>query len=427
MNISVIGAGYVGLITAAGLSEKGHNVTCVDLQKQKIDAINTGKTPIYEEGLEEILQKNIGKTLKATTNLKKAIQSTDATFICVQTPADFEGAVDLRSIKKVAKHTGKTLKEKDTYHIIVIKSTVPPGTTEEIIIPILKENSTKIPGKDFGVLMSPEFLREGIAIKDFLNPDRVIIGASDDKAATTIKEIYKDFNCPIFQTNPRTAEMIKYASNIFLATKISFINDIGNVCKKLNIDAYDVAEGLSLDQRISPHFLNAGLGWGGSCFPKDIRGLVHKSRELGYEPKLVAGVIEINEEQPKIMVRLGKQKLGTLNNKKTTVLGLAFKPDTDDVRDSQAFPVIEFLLKEDAHVTVYDPKAMENAKKTLDNRVIFADTAKEALQDADIAFITTGWNEFKKLDFNEMKQKNIIDGRNILRNRKDLNYEGLCW
>jgi len=427
MKISVMGAGYVGLITAAGFAEKGNDVVCVDLFPERVAAINAGKSPLYEEGLEEIVKKNAGKRLRATTDEEEAILSTDITFICVQTPADFEGAVDLKYVKRVAEHIGKTLKKKKNYHVVVVKSTVPPSTTEEIITPILEKTSGKKAGKGFGVVMSPEFLREGIAIRDFLKPDRVIIGTLDKKALAVMEKLYKGFDCKVFKTTPRTAEMVKYASNIFLATKISFINDIGNICKILKIDVYDVAKGLSMDNRISPHFLNAGLGWGGSCFPKDIRGLVYKSRELGYEPMLVDGVIQINEEQPKIMVRLGKKKLGTLEGKKATVLGLAFKPKTDDVRDSQAFPVIEYLIKEGAKVTAYDPKATENAKKVLNGRIIYAKTAKEALKGADIAFIVTEWEEFRKLDFSGMKTKIVIDGRNILRGRKDIDYEGLCW
>jgi len=398
MKISVIGTGYVGLITAAGLSEKGHNITCVDIQEQRVESINSGKIPLFEEGLEEILKRNIGRDLRATTDLENAVLNTDVTFICVQTPADFDGTVDLKYIKNVAIDIGKILRKKDQYHVVVVKSTVPPSTTEGILTPLLEKNSGKNAGKDFGVVMSPEFLREGLAMKDFLNPDRIIIGTYDKKAVKIVKEIYK-VNCPIFETTPRTAEMIKYASNVFLATKISFINDIGNICKKLNIDAYEVAKGLSLDHRISPHSMRAGLGWGGSCFPKDIRGLVHKSRELGYEPKLVDGVIQINEEQPKIMVRLGKNKLGSLEGKRAVVLGLAFKGDTDDIRDTQAFPVIELLLKEGAEVIAYDPKAMENAKKILSNRVNFSDSAEKALKDADIAFIATDWDEFKNINF----------------------------
>ncbi len=427
MNISVIGAGYVGLITAVGLSEKGHKVICVDIEKRRVEMINSGNSPLFEEGLEGILRRNIGENLKATTDLENSVLNTDLTFICVQTPADFDGAVNLGYIKNAARDIGKILKEKNRYHIVVIKSTVPPGTTEEILTPLLERNSGKKAGEDFGIVMSPEFLREGIAIKDFLKPDRIIIGSNDEKAISIVEGIYKSLNCPIFKTNPRTAEIIKYASNIFLATKISFINDIGNICKKLGIDVYEVAEGLSLDHRISPHFLNAGLGWGGSCFPKDIRGLVHRSRELGYEPKLVDGVIQINEEQPRIMVRLGKNKLGSLEGKRAVVLGLAFKKNTDDVRDSQALPVIELLLKEGAKVIAYDPKAMENAKRMLDNRITFAKSAEKALKNADIAFIATDWDEFRDLNFNGMKHKIVVDGRNILRGRGDIEYEGLCW
>lgn len=427
MNISIIGAGYVGLITAVGLAEKGHNVICVDINKEKVDAINKGKPTLYEEGLEEILKKNVGTRLKATTNEEEAVLSTEVTFICVQTPADFEGAVDLRHIRRAAENIGKALKKKGSYHVVVVKSTVPPATTEEEIIPKLEKASNKKAGVDFGVVMSPEFLREGIALTDFLNPKRIIIGSLDEKAAKKVEEIFSGFGCPIFKTTPRTAEMIKYASNIFLATKISFINDIGNICKKLNIDVYEVAKGLSLDDRISPHFLNAGLGWGGSCFPKDICGLVYTSRQLGYDPMLVEGVIKINEEQPKIMVRLGKKRLGYLEGKKAAVLGLAFKPKTDDVRDSQAIPLINYLLKEGAEVSAYDPKAVDNARKILDPRVKLTEDAREALDKADIAFIATDWEEFKTLDFSVMKNPLVIDGRNILRHRKDIIYEGLCW
>jgi len=427
MNISVIGTGYVGLVSGAGLAEKGHKVVCVDIVKEKVDLINSGRSPIYEKGLEEILKKHVGKSLTATTDLREAILGTDATFVCVGTPSRTDGSLDLAYIKKAVEDTGKALTGKKAYHLVIIKSTVLPGTTQEELIPLLEKSSGKKAGKDFGVATNPEFLREGIAVEDFMKPDRIVIGSLDKKAEETVSGIYSGFASPLFKTDIKTAEMVKYASNAFLATKISFINEIGNICKKLGINTYEVAEGISLDHRISPYFLSSGLGWGGSCFPKDLDALTYEAKKIGYEPRLLNAVSDVNTDQPKKLVELARKKTGSLRGKKVAVLGLAFKGGTDDTRDTPAFPVIELLLKEGAFVVAFDPQAEKNAKKIFGEKIVYSDSASSALKDADIALIVTDWDEFKELDYSAMKKKTVIDGRNIVKNRKDADYEGLCW
>ncbi len=427
MKISILGTGYVGLVTAAGFAEKGNNVICVDLVKEKVDMINSGKSPIYENGLEDILKKNIGKNLTATTNTKYAVLNSDITFICVGTPSNPDNSPNLRYVKNVSETIGKILREKETYHVIVVKSTVIPGTTEEIVVPILEENSGKSAGKEFGVVVNPEFLREGVALMDFLEPDRIVIGSLDHRSGDVVEDTYKNFNSKILRTDIKTAEMIKYAANAFLASKISFINEIGNICKELGIDVYEVAKGISLDHRISPYFLNAGLGFGGSCFPKDIKALISKAKRLGYNPSLLNAVIEVNMKQPKRLLNLARMRVGSLNNKRVAVLGLAFKAGTDDTRDSQAFPVIDGLIKEKARIVAYDPEAEENTKRVFGEKIEYAKSAKDALRDSDLALILTDWKEFEELDFSEMKNKVVIDSRNVVKNREGIEYEGLCW
>ncbi len=424
--ISVIGAGYVGLITGVGFARLGHNVICRDINKKAVDTINSGRSHIYEKGIDEILEKAVGKNLKATIDLKESVLTSDITFICVGTPSKDNGNINLKHVKEVIRDIGEILKEK-SYHVIVVKSTVTPGTTEKIIIPLLERSSGKKVGIDFGVAVNPEFLREGVAIEDFLNPDRIIIGSYDQRSGDLTEELYSDFNCPVLRTDLKTAEMIKYASNAFLATKISFINEIGNICKGLGINIYDVAEGIALDHRISPHFLKSGLGFGGSCLPKDTKELVFKARSLGYEPNLLTSVIKVNEDQPKRLLNLVRKRINSFNGKKVAILGLSFKGDTDDTRDSQAFPVIKQLLKENANITAYDPKAEENTKILFEDQIQYADSAKAALENSDIALILTDWKEFENLDFDGMKKKIVIDARNIIKNKENIEYEGLCW
>jgi UDPglucose 6-dehydrogenase len=419
MNISIIGTGYVGLVTGACFAKLGNNVICVDIDKEKIEKINKGISPIYEEGLDEILTKYKDK-ITVTTDYDYAIKNTDVTFICVGTPSKKEGDLDLSFVENVTIEIGRMLKEKDQWHLVVVKSTVLPGTTQKIVLPLLEENSGKKAGKDFGLAMNPEFLKEGVAVKDFFDPDRIVIGFYDEKSLEKLNDLYKEFKCPIIKTSLSAAEMIKYASNSFLATKISFINEIGNMCKKLNIDTYEVAEGIGLDKRIGRSFLDSGIGWGGSCFPKDTKAFVSWAKKEN--SKIINSGIEVNDIQPLKLIELLQKHIPDLNAKTIGLLGLAFKPNTDDVRYSRAIPIVEKLLQNGAIVKAYDPKAMNNFKELFPN-IKYCSTAEEVL-DSDAILITTKWDEFKNLDY---KGKIVIDGRRLNESKSARIYEGVCW
>lgn len=427
MNVSVVGTGYVGLVTGVGFALLGNRVTCVDIDRNKVKAINKGKTPIYENGLENALKKMIlEKRLKASPDLKEAINDTEITFISVGTPSKKDGSIDLRFIKEVSKEIGNVLKSKKGYHVIVVKSTVVPGTTEKIVLPLIERHSAKKVGKNFGLAMNPEFLREGNALKDFLKPDRVVIGAHDKKSGLTIERLYKSLNTKILKTDLKTAEMIKYASNAFLATKITYANEIGNICKLLDIDTNRVMEAVGLDFRINPHFLRAGVGFGGSCFPKDVKALVKTSEKLRYEPKLLKNVLEINERQKVKIIELLKKRAGSLKKKSVAVLGLAFKPETDDIREAASIKIVDALLKEKAIVNVHDFKAMDNFKRIYP-KINYFDDYKECIKRAGIILIVTEWDAYSKLSNKELKGKIVIEGRRILGKRKVSNFEGICW
>ncbi|MEM0492869.1 MAG: UDP-glucose/GDP-mannose dehydrogenase family protein [Candidatus Thermoplasmatota archaeon] len=425
MKISIIGTGYVGLVTGTCLAKLGNQITFLDIDKNKIETIRKNKSPIYEKGLEELLKKH-KKNITATTKYDKALKETDITFICVGTPTKKNGNIEDKYLKKTTIKIGQTLKKKNTWHLIIVKSTVPPGTTQNIIIPILEQYSEKKTGKDYGVAVNPEFLREGAAIKDFLQPDRIIYGYTDKKTRDTMRKIYKKFKCPIIETTTlSTAEMIKYASNAFLATKISFINEIGNICKKTGIDTYEVAEGMGLDKRIGRAFLDSGIGWGGSCFPKDLDALITYARKIGEEPKILESVKEVNQQQPLKTITILKKHIPDLKNKTIGILGLAYKPDTDDIRETRTLPIIKQLLKEGAKIKTHDPKAMNNFKKTYPNLNIEYCKKPTDILKTDAVIITTKWEEYKKLDYT--KTKIIIDGRKIKEAKKAKKYEGVCW
>jgi len=427
MKISVIGTGYVGTVSAACFAELGHEVICVDVEQSKINQINAGIPPIYEEGLSELLKRHAGKRLRATSDYDFAVMNSDVSFICVGTPSDKEGNIDLSIVKAASISLGESLRKKKDYHVIVVKSTVVPETTEKVVLPIIEKHSGKRFG-EFGIAMNPEFLREGKAVHDFMHPDKIVVGSMDKKSGDIVASLYAGLNCEVTRTNPRTAEMIKYANNAFLATRISFANEIGNICKQLGIDTYEVMKAIGKDFRIGPHFLNSGAGFGGSCFPKDVKALIGKAKEVGYEPVLLKSVIEINEKQPARMVKLLKNKLGSLKGKKVAVLGLAFKNDTDDIRESRSIPLIKELLYNGAKVSAYDPMANENMKR-LFNNVEYFTSAADALRGADACLIMTEWDEFRSLDeeFDVMNNKLIIDGRHMLAPRKGIEYAGLCW
>ncbi|HLB69490.1 MAG TPA: UDP-glucose/GDP-mannose dehydrogenase family protein [Candidatus Methanoperedens sp.] len=427
MKISVIGTGYVGSVSAACFAELGHEVICVDIDQSKIDQINAGIPPVYEAGLPELMEKHAGKNLSATSDYDLAVRNSEVSFICVGTPSDHQGNIDLSIVKAASAGLGDAIRRKKDYHVIVVKSTVVPGTTEKVVLPIIIGRSGKHPD-DFGIAMNPEFLREGRAVHDFMHPDKIVIGSLDRRSGDTVALLYRGLECEITRTNPTTAEMIKYANNAFLAARISFVNEIGNICKELGIDTYEVMKAVGRDFRIGPHFLNSGAGFGGSCFPKDVKALIGKASEMGYEPVLLRSVIAVNDEQPLRMVRLLKNRLGSIRGKKIAVLGLAFKNDTDDIRESRSIPVIKELLRDGAQVSAYDPMANENMRKVFSN-IQYCSSARDALYGADACMIMTEWEEFRSLDkeFDVMENRLIIDGRHMLGPRKDIEYLGLCW
>ena len=422
--ITIIGTGYVGLITGVCFAERGHFVTVVDIDEQKVRSINDCKPPIYEDGLQDLLLKHVGKNLHASSSYASVSES-EVIFIAVGTPPLSDGSADLQYIKAAAEEIGLVLqKEHMEYPIVVVKSTVPPTTTRDIVALSVKKHM-KAP---FGYCMNPEFLREGRAIYDFMHPDRIVIGSCDEHVITKMREIYAGLDAPILITSPTSAEMIKYAANAMLATRISFSNEIGNLCKQLGIDVYEVMEGVGLDSRIGPAFLSAGAGFGGSCFPKDVSALATLALAHGINPILLRSVIEVNDQQPGVMISLLEKRLGDLAGKQITVLGLAFKDNTDDIRESRALCILELLQGKGAHIQCYDPMAMEHAKQVFppSPEISYRDCAGDALDGADACLVMTEWPEFSKLDkeFLRMKEQIIIDGRHIL----DVSYaEGLCW
>jgi UDPglucose 6-dehydrogenase len=421
MRISIIGTGYIGSVTGACLAEMGHTIIFVGRDTKKLDMIRAGRSPIFEPGLDTLLEKN-RERIETTTDLEYAVKKTDLTFICVGTPPDKDGSSDLSQIREVSHSIGKALRSDARFHTIITKSTVLPGTIENQIIPILEKESGKTAYTGFGIASNPEFLKEGTAVDDFFHTDRVVIGVNDPKTKELLEELYRPLNVPIFTTTLRTSEMIKFASNAFLATKISFANEIGNLCKELGIDSYDVFEGVGLDTRINPKFFRSGLGFGGSCFPKDVNALIAHATSQGITPRILNAVIATNDDQPGHMVALLKKHLSPRGST-IGVLGLAFKPDTDDIRESRALPVITRLQKEGATVKCYDPVAMENFKKVCPD-ITYTATASEVL-DSDAVLIVTEWDEFSALDYTG---KLVIDGRRLTKARKEAAvYEGLCW
>jgi len=423
MKISIIGAGYVGLVTGACFAKLGNDVIILDIDKEKLEKVRKGISPIYEEGLDELL-KNYRHKIEVTQDYDYAIQGSEVTFICVGTPSKEDGSIDLSYVKDAARSIGNALRRKKEWHLVVVKSTVLPGTTTDVVLPIIERFSGKKAGKDFGIAMNPEFLREGKAVKDFLEPDRIVIGCYDERSKEVLRELYKDFDCPIVETSPSTAEMIKYASNAFLATKISFINEIGNICKRLGIDTYEVADGMGLDKRIGRAFLDSGIGWGGSCFPKDTKALLRWVEEMGDDLRIVRSAIEVNEKQPLRVIDLLKKYAKNPKGIKVGVLGLAFKPGTDDIRESRSIPVVKKLMEEGAEILAYDPQAMDNFRKLFPN-LRYCKSAEDVLSGCEIILILTNWDEFRNLNYSG---KIVIDGRRLIEAKKTAKiYEGVCW
>lgn len=421
--ISIVGIGYVGLCTAIAFTNKGYNVIAVDKDPQKIQLINKGVPPFHEPDLKELLQEaNKNGYIKGMLDTEHAITNTAITFITVGTPSHQDGSIDLTQIEAAATEIGNALTKKPEYHLVVVKSTVVPGTTENKVKPVLEKHSNKTCGSDFGLCMNPEFLREGSAVYDALHPDRIVIGEHDKKSGDTLQtltqQLHKGEKIPTVRTNLSTAELIKYANNSFLATKISYINTIANICEKIpGADVTTVAQAIGLDQRINPRFLNAGLGYGGSCFPKDVKAIIAFSKKLGYTPHMLEATHEVNEKQATRAIEKAKKMLTNLNGKTIAILGLAFKPDTDDMREARSIPIIDQLLSEGAKVTAYDPVATSTAKHLFRNKISYATSAIDCIKDADCCIIVTEWNEFKQLKpetfKKHMKHPILIDGRRI--------------
>jgi len=400
-HLSVIGSGYVGTTIAAAFADRGHRVTNVDIDQEVVEQVNNGESPIHEPGLDELIAEHGGDTLTATTDYT-AIRSTDVTFLALPTPSNEDGSIDLSIMTEGAKSVGDALQTKDGDHTIVVKSTVVPGTTEDVIAPAIEDAAGKTVGDSLHFAMNPEFLREGSALEDFLHPEKIVLGAEAEHTVETLKEEYRPLieyarnDVSIVETGLREAEMIKYANNAFLATKVSLINELGNICKEYDVDAYEVADAIGLDHRISEHFLRSGVGWGGSCFPKDVDAIRNAARQQDYDPILLDAAVEVNDRQPKRLLSL-LDKHVDVTGERVAVLGLAFKPGTDDTRNSRAIPVIEGLQERGADVVGYDPVATENMRDRFPD-IAYAASPIEALEGASAALVLTDWEDICALN-----------------------------
>ncbi len=414
MKIAVVGTGYVGLVTGTCLAETGNQVICVDIDKKKVERMQKGEIPIYEPHLDVLFERNIKQgRLHFTTDLKEGIKDASIIFLALPTPPGENGSADLKYILNVADDLGKILKD---YCIVVNKSTVPVGTAEKVKKAIQKNCKT-----EFNVVSNPEFLREGYAVDDFMKPDRIVIGTQSEKAKKLMTELYSPYvrqGNPIFFMDECSAELTKYAANAFLATKISFMNEIANLCERVGANVDNVRTGIGSDERIGKRFLFAGIGYGGSCFPKDVQALAHTSKEYDYTFTILDSVMEVNERQKNVLIEKIKEHYGKeLKGKKAALWGLAFKPDTDDIREAPALHIISELLNEKVSIKAYDPEAMKNVKGVFGDKIKYGKDQYEVLEDADFLIIATEWSVFRTPDFEQvmkmMKNKIIFDGRNL--------------
>lgn len=418
MKLAVVGTGYVGLVTGACFANLGNETICVDKDPERLKVLEKGAVPFYEPGLADLVSKNFkAGRISFTSNVIAAVKKAEIIFIAVGTPPKSNGQADITAVIDVAKSIAAAIKskrgKKGKFKVIVNKSTVPVGMGD-IVTKILLEKG--VPESAFSVVSNPEFLREGSAIADFMHPDRIVIGASNNRAFNVITELYRPLNAHIIFTTVKSAELIKYASNAFLATKISFINEIANICERVGSDVVQVANAMGLDRRIGREFLNAGIGYGGSCFPKDVLALMHLAREEGYDPQILSAITEVNEYQADAFVGKIVKELKSVKGKTLAVLGLSFKPETDDLREAPSLKVINSLIKKGAKIKVYDPALSEKAKKQY-KEIAFYNGAYAALEGADALILVTEWAEFRELDFAKvkkvMKGKVLFDGRNV--------------
>ena len=419
MKIAVVGTGYVGLVSGTCFAETGNSVTCIDIDAEKVAKMKKGFIPIYEPGLEELFKRNIDEgRIEFSTNLAEGIKNAEIIFLALPTPSGDDGSADLSFIMKVAEQLGPLLEQ---YTVIVDKSTVPVGTSEKVENAIAK--NCKV---DFDVVSNPEFLREGVAIDDFMKPDRIVIGTSSERAQKVMEKLYAPFvrqGNPIYIMDEKSAELTKYAANAFLAMKISFMNEIANLAEIVGADVDKIRKGIGSDSRVGKQFLYAGTGYGGSCFPKDVKALAKTSNDHQFDFKILKAVMDVNQKQKTILIPKVKRYFNNdLKGKKIAIWGLAFKPNTDDIREAPAIDIIQDLLKEGASISAFDPEAMENVSKILGNKITLTEKSYDALKDADALIIVTEWNEFRQPDFEKisklLKNKAIFDGRNLFDNEQ---------
>jgi UDPglucose 6-dehydrogenase len=432
MEIVVIGAGYVGLVAAAGFASVGHRVVCVDIDQRKVDAINAGRPLLHEAGLADIVQAALAQgTLRVTVDLASCALDAEAIFICVETPSTAADGIDLLAIRECARGLGDALRDRQAYCAVAVKSTVVPGTAEDVVGPAIWTAAGKT-REEIGLVSNPEFLREGQAVHDFLHPDRIMIGGIDEASIRVVSATYSPFAAPIFTTTPRTAELVKYASNTLWATLVSFANEIATICEVTpGVDVEDVMEAMHMDDRFAStdagasgraglvSYLRAGCGFGGSCLPKDVRALLKYARDAGAEPDILSAVMRVNESRPRALVQLVERALGTLTDRRLAVLGLSFKPGTDDMRESSAVHVINGFLRHGARVQAYDPVAQGRARATwTDPHVTICSSVEDALDGAEAAILVTAWPEFSTLNWERLRERMagslVIDGRRQL-------------
>ncbi|PSQ17138.1 UDP-glucose 6-dehydrogenase [Halobacteriales archaeon QS_8_69_26] len=428
MNVTVVGSGYVGTTVAACLADAGHAVTAVDVDEEIVAALEAGETPVAEPGLAGPVADHAGDRLRAATDYGSVAEA-DVVLLALPTPSEADGSIDTEYVESGAESVGEAMAGSADGQVIAVKSTVVPGTTDETVAPLIAQAADAEVGEDFHVAANPEFLRMGTAVSDFRDPQKVVIGTDSPVARGRLRELYGSVapEAPVVETGTREAETIKYANNAFLAAKVSLINDIGNVCKEYGVDAYEVADALALDDRISGKFLRSGVGWGGSCFPKDLDALRAAAREAGYDPPMLDAAVEVNDRQPGRLLSLLDRHVD-VTGERVAVLGLAFKPGTDDVRGSRAVPVIEGLRSRGAEVVAYDPVAGADMREILPD-LEYADSAAAALEGAVGAVVVTDWDEFAALDaeFEAMADPVVVDGRHVVERREGITYEGLTW
>ena len=423
-SISIVGLGYVGIVHAVGFANLGFKVVGYDIDKAKVERLRGGDPVIYEEGLEEQLSKALSKgSLEFVDDIREAVTGTDVTFIAVGTPSLPDGDVDLSQVIAASRGVGRALRFKDSWHLVVVKSTVPPGTTDGVVARVIEEESGLKVFHDFSVASNPEFLREGNALRDFYKPDRIVIGVRDERSRDVLLKIYERIEAPKIVTTPVVAELSKYASNVFLAVRVSLANEIGGLCKALGIDCYEVLRIVGLDHRIGPHYLKAGLGFGGSCLPKDLRAFIKTAEKHGVKARIAKAALEVNEEQPRRAVALLEKHLGDLAGRKIGVLGVAFKPGTDDIRESRGLEVAKLLLEKGAQVYINDPKA--KIEGILEGKANPTPNPQDLIDKVEAVIIATEWPEYENLNY---KDKIVVDGRRIEKARREAKiYEGLCW